>query len=179
MLLLSKHCSPFDPGLQKFASFGILHLRLMSCHLVISLLIQPGNGKTMVVPPVEHVVVLPAPAPELVGEPVDQLKMLPGQGSDPPKYCGVGHFVVEGGDPGRHVQGQLGVALVRVCLVHGNEVDVMEDGAGEVEILHRLRKADIKKHSPTMLLSNSVKKLCYVMLYNREASLITSLGNLT
>ena len=124
----------------------------MAGHPIISILHQPGNAKAMIMNPVVHVVILPAPAPEHVGEPVDELKMLPSQGSDPPKYCGVGHFVVEGRDPSRHVEGQLGWAVVQVCLIHGKEVDVVEDQAGVVELLHGLSESNIEQHSPTALL---------------------------
>ena len=109
----------------------------------------------MVADPVVHVVVLPTPAPEHVREPVDLLEMLPRQSGDPPKYCGVGQFVGEGGHPGGHVEGHPGRAVVQVGLVHGEEVDVVEDRAGEVEILHRLSKANIEQHSPEALLLKS------------------------
>ena len=53
------------------------------------------------------------------------------------------------------MEGQPGGAGVHVGLVHGEEVDVVEDGAGVVEILHRLSKANIQQHSPEPLLLKS------------------------
>ena len=53
------------------------------------------------------------------------------------------------------MEGQAGGAGVHVGLVHGDQVDVVEDGAGVVEILHRLSKANIEQHSPEPLLLKS------------------------
>ena len=97
-------CSPLITCLQKSPPTWIFVLSLIFGHLIISVLPQPIDAKAIIMNPVVHVVILPAPAPEHVGEPVDELKMLPSQGSDPPKYCGVGHFVVKGGHPCRHVE---------------------------------------------------------------------------
>ena len=137
-------CSPLITRLQSSPPTWIFDLSLIFGHLIISVLPQTIDAKAIIMNPVVHVVILPAQTPEHVGEPVDELKMLPSQGSNPPKYCGVGHFVVEGGHPSRHVEGQLGWAVVQVCLIHGKEVDVVEDQAGVVELLHGLSKADIE-----------------------------------
>ena len=145
-------CSPLITCLQKSLPTWIFVLSHIFGHLIISVLSQPIDAKAIIMNPVVHVVILPAQTPEHVGEPVDELKMLPSQGSDPPKYCGVGHFVVEGGHPSRHVEGQLGWAVVQVCLIHGKEVDVVEDQAGVVELLHGLSESNIEQHSPTALL---------------------------
>ena len=96
----------------------------MSGHLVIPFPLQPGNVKTIVMHPVVHVIVLPAPAPKHIGVPVDQPNMLGCHGSDASKYCGVWQFVVKGGHPGGHVLG-LGRAVVQVCIIHWEEVDAL------------------------------------------------------
>ena len=112
-------------------------------HLVEPILLQPFNSETSILHSVVHVVILPSPAPERVGEAVDQLEVLPGHGSDPTEDLVVGHRVVEGGHLGGHVQGELGGAVVQVGLVHREEVDVVKDGARIVEIFHGLNETNI------------------------------------
>jgi len=73
--------------------------------------------------------------------------MLSRQGCDPPKCPCANILVAKGGHPGGHVEWQIGRAVVQVGLVHGEEVNVMEDGAGVVEIPQSLSKANIEQHS--------------------------------
>ena len=128
---------------QKLLPLRIFDLGSMLGHLVEAVILQPCNLKAIVTHSVVHIVVLGAPAPEHVREAVDQLHLLPGHGGHPSEDGGVGHLVVEGGHLRGHVEGKLGGAVVHVGLVHWEEVDVMEDCARVVEILHSFSKANI------------------------------------
>ena len=78
----------------------------------------PGDPQLVAGQPLGHVVVLPAPAPVLVGEPVDQLEMSHAEGGDAAKQIFVGQFVLELVHGHRHVAG-LVRAGVEITVVLG------------------------------------------------------------
>ena len=94
-----------------------------------------------------HVIILTAPAPELVGVAVDPQKMILQQGGHPPKVGRVGQLVRELIQGHRHVPRLLG-AGVHVPVIIRQHVHVMEDGACPVEVRHRLDKANIHERPP-------------------------------
>ena len=94
--------------------------------------VSPGNVGTVprhlkVVHPhsLGHVVVLPAPAPVLVGEPVDEVEMFDSEGCGPSEDPVVWQLVVELVHGYRHVSRLAGTG-VEVTVVLWYEVDIVK-----------------------------------------------------
>ena len=94
--------------------------------------VSPGNVGTVprhlkVVHPhsLGHVVVLPAPAPVLVGEPVDEVEMFDSEGCGPSEDPVVWQLVVELVHGHRHVSRLAGTG-VEVTVVLWYEVNIVE-----------------------------------------------------
>ena len=94
----------------------------------INLIYLPRDVELLLAQPVGHVVVLAAPAPEDVGEAVDEAEVLDGHGGDAAEDVVVGEPVEEGVDGHGEVP-RLHRARVQVAVVLGEQVDVVEDEA--------------------------------------------------
>lgn len=105
----------------------------------------PRNVKVVVLYPVVHIVVLPAPAPERIREPVQRFELLPCQRGDSAENRRIRQFVLEHVDANGHVPG-LFRARVKVPVVLRQEIDVVKDEAVEVAELQRFLEPDVHEH---------------------------------
>ena len=85
-----------------------------------------GYSEVVLCQPLGHVIILPSPAPVLVGEAIDGLEMLDGDGGDSTKQSLVRELVVELIHSHGHVT-RHGGAGVEVPVVLRQEVNVVED----------------------------------------------------
>ena len=120
----------------------------------IVLHVSPGNVVLVprhleVVPPHSpvHVVVLPAPPPELVGEPVDEVELPDTDGRDSSEGVLVEKIVIVTANPHCHVA-RLGRTGVEVTIVLRQQVNIVEDCRAR----HKERAGEIETHqdSPSL-----------------------------
>ena len=121
----------------------------MSISVVISpcnISLVSRNGQIVPGQPLGHVVVLSAPAPVLVGEPIDDLKVFDAHGGDPTEESLVRELVLELVHSHRHVTRQTRTG-VEIPIVLSEEVNIMEDKTVPVRDLTGLHIADVEEHS--------------------------------
>ena len=103
-----------------------------------------------------HVVILPSPAPEFVGEPIQHPELFGVDGDDPTKEVTVGKLVVPLTDSHGHVTRVAGGTGVEVPVVLGQQVHVVEYEAIPGKVLQRLHKSDIDEFAPVKPLAVSL-----------------------
>ena len=114
--------------------------------------------------PLGHVIILPAPAPVLVGESVHQFELLHTEGGDSTEEISVWQLVLKLVHRYRHVAGLLWAA-VEITIVLRQQVDIVEHQAVPGRELHCLPVANIEEH-------RSVENFLVVLRYH-EYSITT------
>ena len=103
--------------------------------------------QSVVCNPLRHVVILPSPAPKLIGKPVEFSKLLDANSSNSPEDGLVGKLVLELVNRHGHVPG-LGRAGVEITVILREKIYIMEDATVPAVILHCLCESNIHQHRP-------------------------------
>jgi len=139
---------PSPSGFQNFHPILVdLFLFVLDHRIPGNFRLVSGYFELMVEDTSVHVVVLPAPAPELVRVPVQPPEVVDGEGGDTAEKVLVGQLVIELVHGHGHVT-RLGRARVQVPVVLWKQVDVVKDTALPGLVLGGLHEADVEEHGP-------------------------------
>ena len=106
-----------------------------------------GDEEFLQSEPVGHIIVLPSPPPEQVGEPIHGFELVHRHGRDPTEDVVIGKSVEEAVDADGHVTGLNGTCI-EIPVILRQKVHVVEDVAHVVVLLHGLGGTDVHEHGP-------------------------------